>query len=109
LPSHDNEDVVSERKGEKDMLREKKGMSKILKELTKKDGTSSRSSQEQAVEIKEELESQLLGNFVKRMATPPGILAVSSLASTKHTRSCYSTTITASRGYCQGRNPEERK
>jgi len=95
-----DEDVVLKRK--EDMLREEKGMSKILKELTEKDGTSPRSSQEQAVEI-EELESQLLGNFIERMATPPGIPAVSSLASTKHARSCYSTTITASRGYYERR------
>jgi len=94
-----DKDVVSERKGEEDMLREEKGMSKILKELTEKDRTSPWSSQEQAIEIEEELESQLLGNFVERMATPPGIPAISSLASTKHAHSCYSTTITASRGY----------
>jgi len=91
-----DEDVVLKRK--EDMLREEKGMLKILKELTEKDRTSPRSSQEQAVEI-EELESQLLGNFIERMATPPGIPAVFSLASTKHACSCYSTTITASRGY----------
>jgi len=91
-----DEDVVSERKGEEDMLREEKGMSKILKELTEKDGTSPRSSQEQAIEIEEELESQLLGNFVECIAIPPGIPAVSSLVSTEHACSCYSTTITAS-------------
>jgi len=91
-----NEDIVSERKGKEDMLREEKGMPKILKELTKKDGTSSQSSQEQAIEIEEELESQLLGNFIERMATPPGIPAISPLASTEHACSCYSTTITAS-------------
>ena len=98
-----DEDIVSERKGEEDMLREEKGMSKILKELTKKDGTLPWSSQEQAIEIEEELESQLLGNFVKCMATPPGIPAISSLVSTEHAHSCYSTTITASRGYHERR------
>jgi len=102
-----NEDVVSERKRKEDMLREEKGMSKILKELTKKDRTSLQSSQEQAIEIEEELESQLLGNFVECMATPPGIPAISPLASTKHTCSCYSTTITASQGYHERRGCNE--
>jgi len=39
-----DEDVISERKGEEDMLREEKGISKILKELTEKDGTLPQSS-----------------------------------------------------------------
>ena len=44
-----------------------------------------------------------MGNFVECMATPSGIPAISSLASTEHARSCYSTTITASRGYHERR------